>query len=365
VIRDKSVTTIVENGKYIKDLSKLPKIPYELFNTDEWLQIGRWYTRYRPEQAHWRFGDRVINVHGGRGCPYNCNFCYHHNVTRYRSMDDMMDEAEKSLERFDANMLYFSDDLVIANPERVQKLIGRIKKLKRPISYSLSTRFDILERLSDSLLKQLKETGCRIIGLGIESGSDRILKIIGKNVTVNKINNELERLKKYKIIPTVSIMVGQYTETRADVRKSIKFMKETVRSNPLINYAFTIVTPFPGSPLHNLIFREKLLKSEEEFYDRYIMGRVGDWNQVVNLSKMSDKEVVWFRSEIEKVYLEEKFKTYGYKRYDEIKSICQKQTRLAEVFDDKSKKERMKEDFSYSTEQLNLEREKLRLMGVE
>ncbi|MDO8610906.1 MAG: cobalamin-dependent protein, partial [bacterium] len=79
VARNKNEVTINDGGEYINDLSKLPKIPYELFDVDKWLLVGRWFTQFRPEQPHWRFNDRVINVHGGRGCPFKCNFCYHHN----------------------------------------------------------------------------------------------------------------------------------------------------------------------------------------------------------------------------------------------------------------------------------------------
>lgn len=363
-VRNKETIIIKEGGKYIWDLSKLPKIPYELFNAEEWLNIGRWFTQHRPEQPHWRFNDKVINVHGGRGCPFKCNFCYHHNKPRYRDIDDMMDEAEKALEKFNANMLYFSDDLVIATPQRVKELIGRIKILKRPISYSISTRFDILERLDDTLLKELKETGCRIMGLGVESGSDRILKIIGKNVTAKTILKGLKRLKKVGILPTVSIMVGQYTETRENVMKSFELMKRSVRVNPLIAYAFTITTPFPGSILYDLIFAKKLLKNDEDFYNRYIAGRVGDWNQVVNLSKMSDVEVIKLRNELEESYNAEKMKVLGKDRYLKIKEICQRQTKIASDFENKTKAEKNRAELTYCNNQLELESKKLTLMGV-
>lgn len=364
VIRDKEQVAINEGGDYIDDLSKLPKIPYELFDVDKWLLIGRWFTQFRPEQPHWRFDDRVINVHGGRGCPFKCNFCYHHNKPRYRDINDMMDEAEKALERFDANMLYFSDDLVIANPQRVKELIARVKKLKRPISYKISTRFDILERLSDELLKELHETGCRIIGLGVESGSDRILKLIGKNTTSKKILKGLKRIKQSGILPTVSVMVGQYTETKEDVDKSFELMRKAVKTNPLISFAFTITTPFPGSILYDLLFAKKLLKSDEDFYYRYIAGKVGPWNQVVNMSAMSDYEVIRLRNELEKSYNEERLKVMGQERFDKITKICNKQRKAAEVFEAKTKKEKKRDEAAYSAEQLELEKEKLILMGV-
>jgi anaerobic magnesium-protoporphyrin IX monomethyl ester cyclase len=78
-IRHGNQAVLTGLGPFIEDLSKLPPVPYELFPETEWLQIGRWYSMNVP-QPHWRFNDRVINVHGGRGCPFKCNFCYHHNA---------------------------------------------------------------------------------------------------------------------------------------------------------------------------------------------------------------------------------------------------------------------------------------------
>ena len=304
VVRDDNDLTFTGPAEYIEDLSKLPPIPYDLFPLSDWLSIGRWYAR-RSSQPHWRFADRVINVHGGRGCPFNCNFCYHHSKPRYRPLDIAMAEAAEALDRFNGNMLYFSDDTTLPSPRRVRQMLEEIRKLPRRIEYSVSSRFDILNRLDDDLLQDMSETGCRIMGLGIESGSDRILKIIGKNATADIIKTGLERLKRVGILPTVTIMVGQYTETIEDVEASIALMRESVRSNKNIQYAFTITTPFPGSELYDIIFQKGYLRDDREFYDRYF-GAGGDFNYVVNLSGMSDEELMAMYEKIKNAYREEK-----------------------------------------------------------
>ena len=286
VVREGNQFVNTGMGDYIEDLSLLPPIPYEFFPEENWLTIGLWYAENMP-QPHWRVEDRVINVHGGRGCPFKCNFCYHHSKPRYRDLTVMIEEATDALERFDGNMLYFSDDLVLASPKRARKLVEAIGTLKRPVEYSISARFDILSKMDDALLYDMKKTGCRIMGLGIESGSDRILKIIGKNCTADMIQDGLNRLQKFDILPSVSIMVGQYTETQEDVQKSIHLMKSSVLQNPNINYAFTYTTPFPGSPLYDLIFQQGLLKSHKEFYTLYF-NTPGEFKPVVNLSAMSN-----------------------------------------------------------------------------
>lgn len=308
-IRQGERVTLTGPGPFIEDLAHLPPVPYELFPEREWLQIGRWYSMYCP-QPHWRVKDRVINVHGGRGCPYKCNFCYHHSLARYRPIDLMLAEAKQALERFNGNMLYFSDDLVLAAPKRAKELVDGLRKLGRPVEYSVSTRFDILNRLDDALLAEMKETGCRIMGLGIESGSDRMLKIIGKNCTSAQILHNLRRLKRVGILPTVSIMVGQLGETKEDVDASIQLMLESVRENPNIQYTFSVTTPFPGSPLYHHIMKSGLLRDDKEFFDKYF-SEGGLWNMVVNLSRMSDSEVWDMQKKLTHLYTMEQRKAMG------------------------------------------------------
>ena len=172
-IRDGEKVCLTGQGKYIENLSLLPGIPYELFPPEKWLPVGRFYTR--APQPHWRFHDKVISIHGGRGCPLSCNFCYHSNKPRYRKIPEMMTEASEMLERFDANMLYFGDDLVIPTPVRAKELANAVGRLGRNVEYSVSCHFDVLDRIDDSLLRDMKRSGCRIMGLGVESGSQRIL----------------------------------------------------------------------------------------------------------------------------------------------------------------------------------------------
>ena len=255
MINENGMISFTGPGGFIKDMSKLPKIPYDLFPSSKWLNIGRYYVG--KAQPHWRYNDKVIAIHGGRGCPFNCNFCYHHSLPRYRSMDDMFEEAKMLIEKYDADMVYFGDDLVLATPTRAKELVQAVRQLGKKIEYSVSCRFDILDRLSDEILREMKETGCRIMGLGIESGSQRILDIIDKRITTEQIIRGMRRLKDIGILPSVSIMVGQYTETLEDVQKSIDLMLETLNYNKNVIYTFTITTPFPGTNLYGIALEKK------------------------------------------------------------------------------------------------------------
>lgn len=153
-LRDGDRVVLTGPGEFIEDLAQLPPVPFDLFPEEKWLPVGRYYAA-RP-QPHWHYDDRVIPVHGGRGCPFHCNFCYHHSKARYRPMDAMLDETQAAVRRYRGTMLYFGDDLVIANPKRARDLVEGLGRFAAPLDYSISARFDVLSRIDDALLKDVQ-----------------------------------------------------------------------------------------------------------------------------------------------------------------------------------------------------------------
>jgi len=154
--------------------------------------FGRYYLQH--PQPHWRYGDRCIPIHGGRGCPFNCNFCYHHGRTRFRDLDAMFEEAQMLLKKYNGNMLFFTDDLTIATPKRARKLVECLRKLPVKVSCRISCRFDVLDTLDDGLLQEMRDNGCRIMAIGIESGSQKILDVMNKKTKVAQIDMPIIKL---------------------------------------------------------------------------------------------------------------------------------------------------------------------------
>ncbi len=290
-IRNGDNVVLTGEGEYIMDLKDLPSIPFELFPVDRWLPVGRWYAAF-VSRSHWRYDDRVIPVHGGRGCPFKCNFCYHHSQFRMRPIDAVIAETASAIERFDGNFLDISDDLVLSSPKRAEELIAGLKKLPRPVEYYLSAHFDIIARMSDSMLQELRASGCRTVGPGYESGSDRILKLIGKKFTAETILTQTERLKNAGIKAIGNFMIGQHTETLEDAEATLDLMRKTLAIDPDIEYTFSIMTPFPGSPLYALAKEQGLIKDDRDFYDKYFEGGgIFDWRLIANLSAMTDRQI--------------------------------------------------------------------------
>jgi anaerobic magnesium-protoporphyrin IX monomethyl ester cyclase len=312
VIREGETFHNTGDGPFYRDLSTLPPIPYDMLNHSRWIEIGKFYVDMMV--PHWRYNDRVISIHGGRGCPFKCNFCYHHSVARYRKTDSMMEELDMLLGRYNGNFAYFGDDLVFASPKRAASMCEGLRKLHRRVHTSVSCRFDILEKLDDGLMQELKDTGCRIMGVGVESGSQDMLNVMNKRITVDQIRSGLTRLKKFGFLPTTNIMIGQLDETEEDVNKSIELVKETVRENKNISYTFSIATPFPGSPMFKECIKRGLLKDDFDFYHRHDHDR-SIASIVCNPSRMSDTRLLELYAKIHAVYFEEKKKVIGYDVY--------------------------------------------------
>ncbi len=352
-------------GKFIENLDDLPKVPYDLFPSEKWIAVGKYFTRI--PQPLWHYNDRVIPIHGGRGCPYKCNFCYHHSRPRYRKLEHMIQEAGELVNRYDGNLLQLNDDLVLSTPKRAQKLVELIDKLDRPVEYRLSCRFNILDKIDDDLLKELKRTGCRIMNIGVESGSQKILDIMRKQVTVEQIKTGLERLYKVGIFPTTCIMVGQPTETIEDAEMSLKLMVDAVRQNPDIEFAFSIATPFPGSEIYDYALDKGLLKDHYDFYERFKPVRhMG--GMTVNLSEMSDEQLIGMYNKLSDTYREEKAKVAG-----KVTAFVEKQIKNLDSFNNRVTNHRFYSDKNplssvynkaYDISQIALDKSRFRLRSL-
>lgn len=286
VLRSGEDTLNTGPGPFIEDLSTLPPVPYDLFPSETWVPFGRYYLQH--PQPHWRYDDRCIPIHGGRGCPYRCNFCYHHGRTRYRSMDAMFEEALMLLKKYNGNMLYFTDDLTIATPKRAEKLVECIRKLPVKVSCRISCRFDILDTLDDALLKEMRDVGVRIMAIGIESASQKILDVMNKKTKVEQIDRGLTRLFKVGMLPTGNVMLGQVDETEQDIAETKRFVIEKMKENKNLQVSFTVATPFPGTEIYNIAMARGLIASHEDFYNRF--DRFGQMGKIsVNLSTMDDE----------------------------------------------------------------------------
>ncbi len=205
-----------------------------------------------------------VQIHAQRGCPSNCTFCFNSfrvvsNRVRYRPVNNVLDEIEHLKDKYKDKIRVFaiSGECIATNKKWLIDFCKEIIDRKLNIKYRITSRVDTIdiERLT-----WLKASGCVRMSLGLESGSDKILKIMNKGTTAEQGRSAVALAKKY--IPDIeaSIMLGYVGETRETLRETVAFCKE-IGLEPVLFYAL----PLPGTVLYETAVKSNFIKDEEEY----------------------------------------------------------------------------------------------------
>lgn len=191
-----------------------------------------------------------ISMITSRGCPYRCIFCSTRrmwgSLYRARSPESVVDEMQYIKEDIGSNQIVFSDDLFTLNRERTRAICEEIIKRKLDLSWGCSTRLD---RLDKDLVRLMKKSGCNEIYLGIESGNQKTLTMINKDMTVNATRKTIKMLDEENVPYTASFIIGFPWEEISDIRETLDFARE-INANKI---QFHFPVPYPGTE-----FREKM-----------------------------------------------------------------------------------------------------------
>jgi len=181
-----------------------------------------------------------------RGCPYSCIFCstskLHGNQYRVRSIDNLMKEIGLILGDYAPRSLAFADDNFTFDRLRVKRFCNAILAQRYDIPWSCSARVD---NVDEELLNIMKNSGCKEIFFGIESGSQDILNKARKGFKIKHAENALKLARKYNIKTVASFILGLPMENKNTIRETIEFAKKINADS----YIFSFSTPFPGTDL--------------------------------------------------------------------------------------------------------------------
>ena len=127
-----------------------------------------------------------------RGCPWQCNFCSKtFKSARLRTIPHVVEEIRMLKEEFGVGAIFFNDELLIMGKKRGYELCEAMKPLN--VKWCGQARVDTVEL---DLLKCMKDAGCVDVGLGIESGSQRILDAMNKRSTVEMNLSAIKAVKE-------------------------------------------------------------------------------------------------------------------------------------------------------------------------
>ncbi len=179
-----------------------------------------------------------------RGCPWQCTFCGADTTWgrgfRGNSVAYTLDAIEHVLARLPVKMIQIKDDTFTTNKKRVLELCRGIRERKLQFLWSCDTRVDLL---SEELLREMRLAGCQRLSLGVESGSQKILDLIDKKITVAEIIESTELAKSYGIRVRYFMMLGNRGETKETFEETLAFLR---RARPH-EFIFSCLSIYPGT----------------------------------------------------------------------------------------------------------------------
>ncbi len=233
---------VTKNRPPILDLDKLPWPARHLLPMDK-------YTVFNKPI-------KIAHVMASRGCPYGCIYCttsyFWGRMVRFRKAKNVADEIEFLVEKYGAKSVVFADDELTINRRFIVNFIKELKERGLDITFACGSRVDHVDR---ELIKLLYENGCVMLYFGVESASQETLNKIGKRITLDQAVKAFKLAKEVKGAVSGSFILGFPWETVEDMKKTVDF---AIKLDP--DYAqFTVLTPYPGTPLYRFAERFGLI----------------------------------------------------------------------------------------------------------
>jgi radical SAM superfamily enzyme YgiQ (UPF0313 family) len=248
----------LRDGKIIKtpkedliDQSSLPLLPYD--------KLDRLYP-LRTYLGKTYLGNKTMAYHSSVGCPFTCSFCavvpIYEARWKARPAEQVYRDVMYIKEKWGADAIEFHDNNFFVSEKRVVEFAQLIKG--ENMIWWGEGRIDTIHKYKDETLALMRESGCKMIFFGAETGNDEILKKMDKGGTQtgDQIRAFAARMKQFDIIPEYSFVLGTPAETPEKVmqyiEQDIAFIREIKTINPdteIIIYTYSPV-PTEGSELY-------------------------------------------------------------------------------------------------------------------
>ncbi|CDE58731.1 short-chain dehydrogenase/reductase SDR family protein [Fusobacterium sp. CAG:439] len=246
---------------FIEDLDSLPFPARHLVNNN----IYR-----RPDNNKVQATIKV-----SRGCPFHCFFCLATPVSgakvRRRSPENIVAEIRECVEKYNIKNFLFWSDIFNIDKDWTMKLCQAIIDSGLKITWSANTRADTADY---EMAKIMYKSGCRLVSIGVESGSQYMLEKMGKKITLNDVRRTVKVFKKAKIRIYNYFVIGLPWETEETVEETIKFAIEL--NSDFIS--FYTATPLPGSRFYDYALEHNLFDKETSFENAYYYPAVNTHN---------------------------------------------------------------------------------------
>lgn len=190
-------------------------------------------------------GEPGTGIITSRGCPYHCAFCSksaHGEGIRFRAIPSVLDEMTQIIDTYGIRNFKFDDDTFTINRGRLYTMLEGLEDLNIRFRCQGNARSDTEEDFV-----RLYKAGCRHIIFGVESGSQHVLNLINKQVTVEQNCHAILNAKKAGLTVRANLMVGSPGESWDTVKETVKFMWDARPQQWIVSNFI----PYPGCPIWN------------------------------------------------------------------------------------------------------------------
>jgi anaerobic magnesium-protoporphyrin IX monomethyl ester cyclase len=260
-----------EQADVVADLDALPFPAWEQLDMEGYLSL--WY-----QLDAVRYGVRGTSIMASRGCPYHCSYCQPTLGTifgrrvRRRSPESLVTEASELKGRFGIEGLMWLDDTFLLDRGWMRRLCEQFIEADLGLIWGCNIRADVCDRES---LEVMQQAGLRMVHVGIESASQRVLdEVYNKGITIEQVRETTRMASDLGLKVRGYFMLGAPTETEEEARASIKLANEL----PLDDVTFSITTPLPHTHLYDMT--RDLIAADFSDFD-YYKSPVYDSEQVL------------------------------------------------------------------------------------
>jgi len=208
---------------------------------------------------------RGTTIITSRGCPFRCVYCHvsaKWGRVRYHSAERVAEEIAVLVRRYRVEGIYVADDLFSANVHRVRAITRGLEErgVLGKVRFFLDLRANLV---NEALILALKEMGVVRISLGLESGSERILRYLkGGDVSVEDGRRAVKLANRLGIGCHCCFMLGSPGETVEDIRQTQQLIREILEMSPSNFCQVNVTTPLPGTPLWEYARERGLIPKE-------------------------------------------------------------------------------------------------------
>lgn len=276
-LKDVNGITYLDGEKLVINPAHNPTKNLDQYPVPKWELLGK---HFNIEQVPYYY-----LIMSSRDCPYSCSFCYKHTVDvdvrnampnwRARSAEHVIEEVEYIHDKTGTTVFTFGDDNFFVNKQRVLDILDHFRKR----GFYIEECIGHLSCINDTIIEAMGGIVQTFI-FSVETASKRLHKqYIKKGLKIDDVPVKLEKLYKQGIVSPLSFIIGLPTETKADLKENIDFMRRMKDINPFVRGNAYLFLPLPRTHLYlqtQEIYGVNLDKDIREYEDANFWVRCVD-----------------------------------------------------------------------------------------